>query len=361
MLESAAREYCGEHMDNVRVVELVISSLKDGLIVIGENGKVLLCNNAAEKLLRIDARDYLGKPLDLFDNDLVQMVDMTWLTNGREEAVARTKDTPRVDLVVRSETGERRIEARLFPVGRDPDLCGTGMLLRDVTAERDESQIKDEFASMVAHELKSPLTVIIGALRTVLADTGRLRVEDERQLITDAVAQGELMNELVCNLLDLSRADANRLNLHNDPIDMTELIKAVIEKMQGLYPEHRFLLSVGNQLPPVRGDEVRLGRVVYNLLDNAAKYSPAGSAVETFGRVENGELIIGVKDQGQGIAPEDQAILFEPFQRLGRNVGGTGIGLVVCRRLVEAHRGKIWVESEPGTGSTFFFSLPMAN
>ena len=112
----------------------------------------------------------------------------------------------------------------------------------------------------------------------------------------------------------------------------------------------------------VNADRVRLQRVLHNLLDNAIKYSAPKTKIEVFARRNNGEILIGVRDKGIGISPEKQGMLFEPFQRLepqNNNVAGTGLGLVVCRRLVEAHGGRMWVESQPGAGSTFLFTLPM--
>jgi signal transduction histidine kinase len=122
-------------------------------------------------------------------------------------------------------------------------------------------------------------------------------------------------------------------------------------------------MSLPKQLPPVRADVMRLEGILHNLLENAVKYSPDGGYIRVTAKAESDHLVISISDQGVGISPEDRAKLFAPFQRLGNSrvesVKGIGLGLVVCRRLVEAHGGQIWVESEPGKGSTFSFTLPL--
>ena len=135
------------------------------------------------------------------------------------------------------------------------------------------------------------------------------------------------------------------------------------KKIKHQSPVHRFSLNFPSTLPLINGDSLRLERVLYNLLENAIKYSPEGGKIEVFAKIEDDYVVIGVSDQGIGISPLDQTKLFKPFQRLDRTIAhrdkGVGLGLRVCRRLVEAHGGRIWVESEPGEGSTFFFTLPL--
>ena len=126
---------------------------------------------------------------------------------------------------------------------------------------------------------------------------------------------------------------------------------------------HRFVTSLPRELPPVRADVMRLERILHNLLENAVKYSPDGGYIRVTAKMDSDHLVIGVSDQGVGISQQDQARLFAPFERLENSrierVKGVGLGLLVCRRLVEAHGGRIWVESELGKGSTFFFTLPL--
>lgn len=246
-------------------------------------------------------------------------------------------------------------------------IPGTDMSVRsavDITEAKKINQYKDEFASFVAHEVRNPLTIIMGAVNTVLKEGPHLSAEDMRELLVDAASETDVLAELIDNLLELSRAQANRLNLKYEPVNIEQLSKEQIDRvrMQPLHAARQFIADFPEKLPPVEGDRVRLERVLYNLIENAAKYSPGGGEIRVFARKEENGLLVGVKDHGIGISPENQAKLFQPFERLGQlpegQIKGTGIGLVVCRRLVEAHSGRIWVEAEPGKGSTFFFTLP---
>ena len=254
----------------------------------------------------------------------------------------------------------RRIEATLFAIQPAAERYGTGVLLRDVTAQHEIAQIKDEFASMVAHELRNPMTIIIGALATVLGNE-KLSAEDKLQLVKDAADGAQQADALLGNLLDLTRAQTNRLSLRSEPVEIVELIRTAVRSAQKLYSEHRFVVRSGRPTLVIRCDPVRVERVMSNLLDNAAKYSPPGSHVEVIVTLVEKEMVVGVKDHGSGISPENMNRLFQPFERFQENVGGTGVGLIVCRRLVEAHGGRIWAESKPGAGSTFSFALPLGD
>jgi len=236
-------------------------------------------------------------------------------------------------------------------------------IFRDITERKRLDQLKDEFIGLVSHELRSPLTVVIGAVSTALTEGERLSPEETRQLLQDASSEAESLSHLLGNLLELSRAQADRLSLYIEPVRVENAIQDVVEKTKRQYPTHQFATKWPKKLPCVPADQLRVERILYNLLENAVKYSPKGSEVRIFAKPEKERLVIGVGDQGIGISAEDQAKIFGPFQRLedsaAAGVKGLGLGLLVCRRLVEAHGGRIWLESEPGEGTTFFFTLPL--
>ena len=235
---------------------------------------------------------------------------------------------------------------------------------QDITGHKKVDQLKDEFVGMVSHELRNPLTVVIGALHTALTEEERLPQQERRQLLQDAASEAESLSHILGNLLELSRIQADRMLLYPEPVSVRDLAGQTIERIAARAPSHRFSLEFPGDLPAVNADQLRLERVLYNLLENATKYSPEGSKIRVFARREGEYLVTGVSDQGRGLSIEDQAQLFEPFHRLREHrlagISGTGLGLPVCKRLVEAHGGDIWVESEPGDGSTFYFSLPLA-
>jgi len=226
-------------------------------------------------------------------------------------------------------------------------------------------EVKDEFIGLVSHELRSPLTVVIGAVNTALSEGSRLSPEEMRQLLQDAAWEADSLSHLLENLLELSRAEAGRLVLHAEPMGVEHVVQNVVEKISRRASGHRFLIDFPRGLRPVPVDPLRLERILHNLLENAVNYSPQGSEIRVFAKRDKERLVIGIADQGIGISLADQAKLFGAFQRLEQpgleGVKGAGLGLLVCRRLVEAHGGRIWVESEPGRGSTFYFTLPLGH
>jgi K+-sensing histidine kinase KdpD len=237
------------------------------------------------------------------------------------------------------------------------------LALRNLELEaehRKMDEIKDSLIGMVSHELRTPLTVVTAAVKTAIDE--RISQEERRELLQEAVFGAESLSAILDNLLELSRHQAGRLTLDKKRITVAEVVKKTLDRgsRQGLNLTHVITLDIPSELPPVLADTLRLEQILHNLIENAIKYSPEGSQIQVFARQESQVVIIGVTDHGIGIAPEDQKRLFEPFSRLEQTSKGKGIGLglVVCKRLVEAHGGRIWVESKPGEGSTFLFTVP---
>jgi len=238
------------------------------------------------------------------------------------------------------------------------------VVFRDITEHKRLDQLKDEFIGLVSHELRTPLTVIMGSLNTILTEGPRLSSTETHQLLQDATQETETLSHLLGNLLELSRAQAERLFLYTEPVSIPKVVQETVDKVKALSSAHQFVVELGKELSLVHADPLRLERILYNLLENAVKYSPRGGEIRVFAKPDRDYLVIGIADKGKGISLDDQAKLFGPFQRLEppmlNGVKGAGLGLLVCRRLVEAHGGKIWVESKVGRGSTFFFTLPLA-
>jgi PAS domain S-box-containing protein len=235
--------------------------------------------------------------------------------------------------------------------------------VQDITQLKQAEKIKDDFIGLVSHELRSPMTVITGAINTALTEAERLSPEETHQLLKDAAAESETLSNLLTNLLELSRVQAQRLVLHSEAINVRKIVQEAVDKIKRQSAAHKFVINLPRRLPPVEADPLRLERILYNLLENAVKYSPSGGEVWVSAKPDGEQLVIGVSDQGIGISRADQAKLFAPFQRLEKRpsgVRGVGLGLMVCRRLVEAHGGRIWVESKPGRGSNFFFTMPLS-
>jgi signal transduction histidine kinase len=227
---------------------------------------------------------------------------------------------------------------------------------------RKAEQMKDEFVGMVSHELKTPLTVIIGALSVARSEA--VPPEQAKELYEDAIAEAENLSFIVDNLLELSRYRSHRLTLLTERTEIGPVIQNVVQKLQRESAIHHITTEMPLDIPAATVDRTRVTLVVHNLVENAIKYSPRGGDIIVFARRQDDELVVGVSDHGLGIPPEEQPKLFQDFQRLDAphkySIGGIGLGLKVCRILVEAHGGRIWLESAKDKGSTFFFTLPVA-
>ena len=237
-------------------------------------------------------------------------------------------------------------------------------IFRDVTDRKkaEEIETKEEFIGLISHEMKTPLTVMLGGLHTLINDGEHLSAGDRVQLLRDAYIEAESLADTVNNLLEMTRAQADRTVLAREAVDVGKAAREMADRARRQHPKHRFVVQA-EKIQCIDCDRTRIQLVMLNLLDNAAKYSPEGSVVRAFAKSKDGMIVVSVSDQGEGISPDDQARLFTSFERLGRDsagtTGGTGLGLVVAKRLVEAHGGRLWVESDPGKGSTFSFTLPM--
>jgi signal transduction histidine kinase len=212
--------------------------------------------------------------------------------------------------------------------------------------------------------MRTPLTVIIGGLSTVLSKYELLAQDERKELLNNALYEAVLLSHILDNLLDLSRTQAKRLLLSPELLRMDKLAKDVVEQFKG-QSSHQFILDFPSMIPSVEADELRVRRILYNLVQNAVKYSPDESKIKVFARQKPDCLVTGVRDYGSGISLADQSRIFHSFQRLGleqsSTIRGSGLGLMVCLRLVEAHGGKLWVKSAPGKGSTFYFTLPLVH
>jgi PAS domain S-box-containing protein len=230
---------------------------------------------------------------------------------------------------------------------------------QDITERKKVEELKDEFIGLVSHELRTPLTVITGSLRTAMSEG--VSQEDVLELIQNAIEGADSLAVILENMLELSRYQAGRLQLRIEPVRIAEVAKNVIEELKRQGVRHQFLIDIPRELPTVEADPVRVERILFNLMENAAKYSPEDSKIKVSSRTEGGFIVTRIIDHGSGISPDDQPKLFELFQQLETSrhlTKGTGLGLVVCKRLVEAQGGWIKVESELGKGSTFSFALP---
>jgi signal transduction histidine kinase/DNA-binding response OmpR family regulator len=218
-----------------------------------------------------------------------------------------------------------------------------------------------EFTRMLAHELKTPLTPVLASSDSLLAE-----IQDERLLsLARNISRGaQNLNRRIDELLDLARGEVGILELNRETIDLIQVLRDAAESVAPLAMNKCLSLSLRlpQSLPPVQADPARLQQVVTNLLDNAIKFTPKYGEVKIVASEKNSFVIVEVQDTGLGMSLDEQARLFEPYQRTARDkgrLGGLGLGLALCKTLVELHGGRVWVKSRPRRGSTFGFSLPL--
>jgi len=331
-------------------------------IVIGDiNAKIIDVNEATLELYGTDDKgDLIGEN----SFDLIAPEDQEKAFVGMNEVLEKGYIRGEQYYIMMKDGRRVPVEMSVAMMkSMDGKPIGFVAISRDITERKKLDQLKDEFIGLVSHELRTPLTVVMGAINTVLSEQAYLSQEETHQLLQDAAVEAESLSHLLGNLLELSRAQADRLFLYAEPVHIENVAQYAVEKTRRQSSAHRFVMDFPKGLPSVHADQLRLERILYNLLENAVKYSPQGGEIRVFAKLEGEYLVIGVSDQGIGISPHNQARLFGVFQRLEdpslEGVKGAGLGLLVCRRLVEAHGGRIWVQSEPGLGSTFFFTVPL--
>ncbi len=232
---------------------------------------------------------------------------------------------------------------------------------------READRLKTQFLANMSHELRTPLNSIIGFSRVILKGIDGPINETQEQDLKAIHGAGLHLLGLINDILDLSKIEAGKMELTFGEMDLAETVRGVMSTAAGLVKDKTIELvaQVPDDLPLIQADSIRVRQILLNLVSNAAKFTDQGQIELSVSLIEDGappEVLISVADTGPGIAPEDQVKLFEPFSQVDasptRKTGGTGLGLSICRHLVELHGGTIWIESRPGQGSVFFFTLP---
>ena len=222
------------------------------------------------------------------------------------------------------------------------------------------SALRADFVSLVSHELRSPMATVIGSARTLQARWRELQPDQRDSFLALIADETNRLATLIADVLDTSRIEAGTFNYVFDDVDLAELVREVAAAAEVGQDEVPVRATVADAVPTIRADRERLRQVLANLVENAVKYSPSGGTVEVRTTAVNGRVIVGVRDQGSGIAAEDQSLIFEKFGRArsGKTLPGTGLGLFIARSIAEAHGGTLEVRSAPGEGATFTLALP---
>src|SRR5437660_8982270 len=232
----------------------------------------------------------------------------------------------------------------------------------DVTHEREQEEERSTFISVISHELQTPIAIIKGYASTLARTDALLDTEALHSRLVAIEEEADRLNKLVGNLLYASRIQAGGLQMELAPLDLSHLVQGVVRRLQAKSQDFTVTLDLLPNLPTVMADRDRIEEVLQNLLDNAIKYSPRQRNLTVACKATGDEVIVSVRDTGMGISLRDQEHIFNRFHRVGESIAhsmpGAGLGLYICRAIVESHGGQIWVESTLHEGSTFSFSLP---
>jgi NtrC-family two-component system sensor histidine kinase KinB len=342
--------------------EAILRSIEDGLVVVDNQFRVANINRAALRLLELAPEAAIGRPLSelIGDARLLEYARKA-LATGQPPPVSADTDV----LTVEGTPEPRHLLFSITPVHLRPDeLVGVVLLLRDVTRLKEVERLKSQFVMTASHELKTPLTSIGMSIELLLEGaTGQLD-ERQNQLLAAAHAEVGRLKHLVEELLDLERIEAGRIELEFDLVSVPLLCERVGQifaaQAQAQGVELSALLPPG--LPAVRADANKITWVLTNLVSNALRYVGRGGHVFVEARRVGDQLHLAVRDDGIGIPREFQSRIFDKFVQVRGTAEhqGAGLGLAICREIIRAHRGAIWVDSAPGAGSTFTFTLPVA-
>ncbi len=231
---------------------------------------------------------------------------------------------------------------------------------RRATLRAETEQLRNALLSSVSHDLRTPLAVVTGATTALLDENGPRDETSRRELLETARQEAERLNRLVGNLLDMTRLEAGALKVRKEPQPIEEVIGAALNRIEDRLRGRQVHTSVPRELPLVALDPALIEQVLVNLLENATKYTPPESPIDVAVHSNEDEVVVEVGDRGPGIAPENAERVFDKFYRVREGEGGgVGLGLTICRGIVSAHGGRIWVEPRPGGGAVFRFTLPL--
>lgn len=342
--------------------DAILSSIEDGLVVFDTRLEVTGINPAARRMLELNS----GESTNMQCSDILpvpnvcEMIERT-VETGMQPSVPEEQ---RIITLKRAE-GSRHYLFSVTPIrgGRDRNLSGIVLLLRDVTRLKEVERLKSEFVMAASHELRTPLTSLGMSVDLLLEHVGPELADKDRELLQAAHEEVHRMKALINELLDLSRIEAGRIELEFEKVPVHTLFDHVqaVFKSQVEMKHVQLTSDLSGDLPPVRADANKIAWVLTNLISNALRYVPQGGHIRfTAGKI-GPHVHVSVRDDGPGIPPEYQTKIFQKFVQVkGQEAGGSGLGLAICKEIVRAHGGTIWVESSSGQGSTFTFTLPVA-
>ncbi len=354
VLVSTLADYAAVAIENARLythsqqerskLETILTGTADGVIVVDLQGRLVVINQTARKVFGIENGNLIGKRL----SDVVRQPDLLGMLSEENQArLFRSEIT--------LEDG-RVLSAQSTPI---PGI-GQAIIMQDITYLKELDRIKSDFVNTVSHDLRSPLTAILGYVE-LIERVGQVN-EQQKEFIRRVQMSVHSITALINDLLDLGKIEAG-FDTHKERVPLPAVLQFSIEGLRGrmLEKNQRLEVDLPADLPFIHGNPTRLNQMFANLIGNAVKYTPPGQNIWVRAREEGGQVLVQVQDTGPGILPSEQPLIFDKFFR-GSNLSdhspGTGLGLAIVKSIVENHQGRIWVDSAPGRGTTFTVVLP---
>jgi len=342
-------------------IDAILKSMTDGLLAVDTEGRIQLMNRVAEKIAGIAPDSGLARPLEkvIAEKGLVEQIGRTLKGKGRGKPLEWKVYDP--------SSGKNKTLLALTSKVKNHrgEVTGTLTLLRDVTREREVDRMKNEFIATAAHELRTPLTTLMGFSEILMKpeEFGIGGEEQKRQFVAAIHESARRLNLIVSDLLDLSRVQSGRMiSLHRVPWDITALLREQVRKYRSEKKLHTFTCAFPEQAVPLLIDPAKLEQVADNLISNAVKFSAAGTTVHVSGEIIGDTFQVTVTDQGMGMTAEQVERAFDKFYRVDTSdtaPEGLGLGMAIAKNIIEAHGGRIWLESEVCAGTRACFSLKL--
>ena len=339
-------------------IDVIIKSVADGLIVCDKQNRVVLLNKAAEDLLNVRLSEVIGRPIDftIKNKKLREKFKNTFeeKTTEYQFDFELPADDPKILRIMQARTSLIK--------DKNDKKAGIVLTISDVSKEREIDRMKTEFLSTTAHEFRTPLTSIQG-FSEILLNHKDLSKKEINKFLTYINNQAVNLAKIVNDLLDISRIESGKgFSLRKVQCSFFDIIKQSLPYFEKLASKHKFKLSFSDKTVKLFLDKDKMEQVFKNILGNAVKYSPKGGEIRITGKKENKNYKVSVQDFGIGMTSEQKDKIFDKFYRADTSDSapvGTGLGMTIVKYLVEAHGGKVWVESEVGKGTTVSFTIPL--
>jgi two-component system phosphate regulon sensor histidine kinase PhoR len=334
-----------QRVDELQKLDTIVEHIEDGVIILDEELKLLLINPAARRAFGLWQDDAVrGRPI----TEVLPHPDLKILLSDEK--------TPMPQNEITFEDG-RVLSAQCTSIPR----IGIAITMQDITYLKQIDRLKNEFVHTVSHDLRSPLTAILGYV-DLLDRVGPVN-EQQREFIRRVQNSVKSITSLVNDLLELGRIEAG-FDTQKEMVPLEGIIRYTLETLDGQIADKKMVLHLDlpAEIPQMRGNPIRLRQMLDNLIGNAIKYTPAGGEITIAVEATHDQIIIRISDSGPGIPPADQPHIFEKFFRASnvpKGVGGSGLGLSIVKSIVDNHQGRIWVESLLGQGSAFTVVLPL--